>query len=254
MDETHCDDQSPPKTPIPIFSYATPDLPVDGLGRPGRTVTVGRYSNSMEASMQAALLDAEGVYAKVLNSNVNSLGMPYSGFTDVELQVHEADAARATEILHTNPDDLEPLDEPVEAPPVLNDQGEAVRIVPAVAFDNVRQMRAAQSVLASARIRAFPPVLVKRGDRPGPTGKRFVLQVFEEDVDRAKAVLDQAEADDRDDDDPHCPKCQSWRVYPVGQFWKSFAAFWHLCPWPEQQIECLACRHRGAPEEFGAGE
>jgi hypothetical protein len=234
----------------PVFSYATPGLGSDGLSRPGRTVTVGRYSNEMEASMHAALLDAEHIYAKVLNSNVNSMGVFVSGFTEVEVQVHEADAARAMEILNTDLDELEPVEEPPDAPPVLNERGEAVRIVPAGAFDNVRRLRAAQTLLASASVRAFPPRLIKRGERPAATGKRFVLQVFEEDLDRAQALLDEAETQDQDDDDPHCPKCHSWRVFPVGQFWTCFAAFWHLCPWPQKQMECLVCHHRGLAEDF----
>jgi hypothetical protein len=238
--------EEPSNNPVPPLS--------DTNLRPGRMVTVERCANSLEAAMQANRLEAEGIGCITVNANVNNLGMPYSGFTTVNVQVHEDDAARAIEILQTNPDDLEPADDPDDASAGFDDNGQPLKLVEAARYETVRQLRSAQTLLASSRIKAYPPTLVKRGDRPVGTGRRFVLRVCEEDLESAQSLLTQA-ADEADaETDPRCPKCDSWRIYPVGTFWQTLAATFGICRRPEKQIECLACRYRGSPGEFGAQE
>jgi hypothetical protein len=157
---------------------------------------------------------------------------------------------RAVDILtSTTSDDVEPAENPDDAPPPVDAQGRSLRLVPAVAFDSVRLMRDAQTVLSSARILSFLPALVPRGDRPPGQGKRFVLRVCQEDLERAKAVLEEVESE-ADDEEPRCPRCKSWRVFPVSQFWKGLSAMVGLGPKPEDQLECLACHHRGLRADF----
>jgi hypothetical protein len=100
---------------------------------------------------------------------------------------------------------------------------------------------------------------VPRGDRPPGEGKRFVLRVHEDDLDRARALLDDAEEDE--DDDPRCPKCASHRVYPFGGGLKGVLARTFGFGGPtggagSAGFECLACRYRGPIAEFvrGAGK
>ena len=201
--------------------------------------------------MQANRLEAEGITCITVNSNVSNLGIPYSGFTTVDVQVHEEDAERAIEILQTSPDELEPAEESDDASTALDEEGRPLKLIEAGRYESVRHLRAAQTVLASSRVRAFPPTLVKRGDRPAGAGARFVMRVCEQDLELAQTLLNKAKAEDEADDDPRCPKCDSWRVYPVGFFWQSVAAMFGIAKHPQKQIECLVCRHRGPPAEFG---
>lgn len=245
MDDPSSKPVSPPSEKVVHeLSYAGPTT------GPGRTVTVGRYANSMEAAMHVSRLESEGITCITANSNVSNLGIPYSGFTTVDVQVDSVDAARALEILQTNPDELEPA-EGSDVPAALDENGQPLTLVEAGRYESVQQLRSAETVLASSRVRTFAPILVNRGSRPRGTGRRFVLRVAEDDLERAQSLLKKAEADDADDDDPRCPECDPWRVYPVGAFWQSLGAMFGLARPPQKQIECLACRHRGTPEEFG---
>jgi hypothetical protein len=63
-----------------------------------------------QLAMQANRLEAEGITCITVNSNVSNLGIPYTGFTTVDVQVHQEHAERAIEILQTNPDELEPAE------------------------------------------------------------------------------------------------------------------------------------------------
>jgi hypothetical protein len=246
-------EESSSKEDLPPLAKVLHPLSYEGL-RPGRTVTIERCANSLEAAMQANRLEAEGIGCITVNANVNNLGIPYSGFTTVDVQVHEGDAERAIEILQTNPDELEPAEESDVAPPAVDEDGRPLKLVEAGRYESVRQLRSAQTLLASSRIRAFPPTLVKRGDRPAGTGSRFVMRVCEQDLESAQALLAKAQTEEDADEDPRCPKCDSWRIYPVGTFWQSLAATFGLCSQPQKQIECLACRYRGSPGEFGVEE
>jgi len=214
-------------------------------------VTIGRYASAVEAALPAAELAGEGIEHQVLNSNVNGLGIPYSGFSDVEIQVHEKDVERATEALdRINADDLEPAEDPAHAPPLFDDAGQPLLVAPVGAFDNVRALRDAQTVLASARIRSFSPALIRRGSAPPGTGKRFILRVLKEDFDRAESLLEESAAESGEGGEPRCPKCGAWRVYPVSHFWQGLVAGLGLAQRTEEQMECLACRYRGTKAQF----
>jgi hypothetical protein len=217
--------------------------------RPGKAVTVGEYPDAAYASIDSGRLSAEGIDNHVLNANVNGLGIPYRGWTSVELQVHEADADRAREILRADMDDMEPAAD-FDETPTLDDEGKPLNLVVAAAFESVREMREAITVLASARIRGIGPKLVKRGDAPAGEGKRFVLRVDESDLERAQSLIEQARADSDEEDEPRCPKCNSWRVYPASRTMKIILAFFGMGKWPPVETECLACKYRAAPEEF----
>ncbi len=224
MDETAPNDPPLP-TPVPVvpvLSYLS--------SIPGSAVTVGRYASAVEAALPSAELTAEGIHNNVHNANTNALGLYFSGFSVVELQVHEADAARAREILdRINADDLEPA--ALELDPPLDEQGKPIALGVAGAFESVRDLGDAQTVLASAGIQAFPPPLVRRGEAPPGEGKRFLLRVLEEDRERAQTLLTQSEAEvEEDDDDLHCPQCGSWRTYPVSNFFGNLLSFLHLAP------------------------
>jgi hypothetical protein len=216
----------------------------------GGTVLVGRYPSAMAAALPAAQLEAEGIFCEVSNTNVNALG-PYSGMADVTLYVHEKDADAAREILSRSDDDLEPVDDPPDAPPVIGEDGAPINLVTVAAYEKLRDFRDAAAVLASAQVRVFPPALRSRGDQPAGEGKRFLLKVGAEDRERAELFLEQDRAEIEADDEPRCPKCNSWRVFPVSQFWQSLKASFGMGTRPAEQIECLACRHRGSPEAFG---
>ena len=111
-------------------------------------------------------------------------------------------------------------------------------------------MREAQTLLASARVNAFLPPIIPRGDRPAGEGKRFILRVAEDDLPRAQSLLTHENPQDNDPEDLHCPKCGSWRVYPVSHFWQGMATTVGLAPKPLAEVDCLVCRYRGPKSEF----
>ncbi len=225
----------------PLLSYA---MPMDNA-----MVRLASFGNASEAELQAAELGAEGIRTTVLNGNVNSLGMPYSGFSRVEIHVHPDDVERATAVLAlATSDDLEPVDD-ANAVPVTDDEGHSVTLAPVAAFESVRLLRDAQTILAAGHVSSHLPIMAPRGDRPPGQGKRFILRVCEDDLDKARRLLDAAE-DEADAEDFRCPQCHAWRVIPVPQIWKSFVALICFTSAPEEQMECLACKHHGPKAEF----
>src|SRR2546421_12451829 len=82
---------APPRPVVPVLSYLTPTA--------GGLVRVARCGTEAEAEMRAAALAAAGIPSRTFNGNVNALGMPYSGFADVEVHVRAQDAERAVEVL-----------------------------------------------------------------------------------------------------------------------------------------------------------
>lgn len=232
----------PPKARVAL-SYQGPILT--------SAVTVRKCTDAMEAQLCGNELGAHGIDYYILNQNVNSLGWPYSGFSDVEVQVREQDAELARQLLSRfegNPLDVEPDEGAATLEPIPDPGGEGV-LVTAAAFDNPRALYDAAATLGAARIESFLPALVARGDRPKGQGKRFVLRVREADLDRAIDVLSDAEAErDEEDGEPRCPACGSWRVAPAPRPWPGLLAFLlgDARPGP-QELECLRCKHRWAP-------
>ena len=225
----------------------------------GRLVRLLSYGNEEDARVHAAALWNEGIPSQVVNAHTNALGIPYAGFSPVELHVLEGDVPRAREIL-AGPyrEDLEPAgDEVAEAPLDENGQPFALEIVGA--FPSVRALFDMQMVLASANLPCYLPVLVSRGDGPPGRGDRFLLRVVADDLPRARQLIAQEAADDAADAaegeaaDPRCPVCGSWRVFDQPHFWKSLAAALRLGSKVEPRMICLACQYRGPADEFGKG-
>lgn len=212
-------------------------------------VRLTSFGNESEAEMRAAELIAEGIQAQIFNKNVNSLGMPYSGFSMVEIHVLPEDVERATAVLAlATSDDLEPVAD-ADTAPVTDDEGHALALAPAATFESVRMMREAQTILAAGRVRSHLPIMVPRGDRPPGEGKRFILRVSENDLAKARQLLD-AREEDGDEEECRCPQCHAWRVIPVPQVWKNFVALITFTSAPEERMECLACKHQGLKADF----
>ncbi|HEY8746739.1 MAG TPA: DUF2007 domain-containing protein [Tepidisphaeraceae bacterium] len=210
-------------------------------------VTVRTFYDAMEAQLYANELEVAGIDYNLTNQNTNTLG-PYAAFSQVELQVREedvADAQRLLSQLELDPTDVEPEQSVDPTAPLPDPSGEGT-LVTAVAFDNPRAMFDAAAVLGAARVDCILPVLVARGERPRGTGDRFVVRVREADLKRAREIL--ASRDDvsnEEDDEPRCPKCGSWRTYPVPASSGGLAGLlFGRAPEETRQLECLRCHHR----------
>lgn len=247
MSEKDPQQEGLPVNPVPVvLTYATPAP--SGTG--GMTI-VGRFGSIEEAEITSSELASLGIPSWVLNKNQFGLGFPYAVLVDVELHVRQEDADRATELLkQAKSDDWEPAESSDIIPAPTDSDGHPIPLAVVATFDSVRQLREAQTLLASSRISAYLPPLVPRGDRPTGSGNRFILRVAEEDFPRAQAVLKTDDAEDSDPDDLHCPRCGAWRVYPVSHFWQGLAAMVGLAPRPLEQVDCLACKYRGPKIEF----
>jgi len=226
------------------------DEPVVGAPHhsiPPGWVQLSTFGIADDAELCHAILGAAGIESQVFGANTNYLTWFWQGFADVDLIVREADLQKAKEIL-AQPDyrELEPMEEP--AGELKDEKGRRLEVV--AAFDNAVDLRDARTVLDSARIRAYAPRLVLRGDRPAGTGDRFVLRVAENDVEKAQALLDQEAEDDADQ--PRCPKCGSWRARPVKNFVGEIAGAFGLGGKP-REMECGACKYRGEAGEFLPG-
>lgn len=212
-------------------------------------VTVRKFYDAVEAQLYANVLEAAGIEYSLLNMNTNTLGA-YSAFSQVELQVRDEDAAEARAVLdglQLDPVDVEPEADPGPEASIPDPAGDG-ELVPAAAYATPRELYDAAGALGGARIECFLPVLVPRGDRPKGAGNRFVVRVRAGDVSRAREVLaGEAAPEGRDDDEPRCPSCGSWRTYAVPSPWPGLANFL-LGRAPEQprQTECLRCHHRWA--------
>jgi hypothetical protein len=202
------------------------------------------YGTADEGETTAAILETAGIDAQVFGANTNNVDWFWQLFNDVDVIVRKEDLEKAKEITdRTDAPELEPADEP---------DGEATDengrpLVRIAAFDNVADMRDAQTILASEKIEAYTPRLVIREKGAAAHGKRFVLRVVESEVEKAKTVLAQEAAEDKDV--PRCPKCGSWRVNPVKGFIGEFAGIVGVNPQPKE-MTCAACTFRGASGEF----
>jgi hypothetical protein len=245
---------SPPANPqpvLPVLGYADA-----GIAREGDLVTIGYFTNNTEPAVRVAALEAAGIPAVLQNQNMGGLGW-YSGAIPVELQVRRIDLARAEEVIKSaTSEDLEPAEE--EPPHAAEARAGVVGAPPLVViarFDTVRAMRDTAVLLESARIAAVLPRLVSRGDHPPGEGKRFILRVAEEDLERAEHVLQQAKEEEDeeggDNDEPRCPKCGSWRTFPVPTFLRTILYALRMGEKPgRDEMDCLACKYRGPRRDF----
>jgi hypothetical protein len=219
--------------------------PLDYASAAPRMVRIARYSNAYEAQMHAAALRAEGIPTEIFGLNSNAVNPFWQGFAKVELHVPATEADRAAQVItDASSIELEPAPMEEHADPPVDEDGNA--LITVSAYDSVNALRDAQTILASARIPAFIPPLIPRGDRPAGAGKRFVLRVAEDDLDRADAVL--ADESEDNSEDPRCPACGSWRVYEHTTLLGALSTLFGRRRGP--QCECLACHHRGSKSEF----
>jgi len=235
------DDQKPH---IPLARKVV--LPYQGALATSAT-TIRKFHDLLEAQLFANELASHDIEYFLVNQNVTGLGFPYSGFSQIELQVREQDLAESQRILtnvQVNPLELEPEDTGDPKIPIPDPGGEGV-LVMACAYENPRDLFDAAASLGAARIEAFVPSIVPRRDRPAGEGKRFVLRVREEDLERAVEILNDAESERAENDEPRCPKCGSYHVAapsrPLGKLMKFLIGFG---PLPPSEAECLRCKHR----------
>ena len=234
--------QPSPSAPRPqlVLSYQAPILT--------SPVTVRSCFDAMEAQLCGNVLAAQGIDYYIMNQNTNTLG-PYSGFSRVEVQVREEDARQASELLarfQADPLDVEPQ-EPDGPEQAVSDPSGKWTLAVAAAYETPRELFDAAATLGASRIDSFLPALVPRGDRPRGSGKRFLLRVRDDDLERAKDILAQSIAED-DDDEPRCPACGSWRVAPASRPWPGLMKFLlGAGNRGAKEMECLRCRHRWAP-------
>jgi hypothetical protein len=177
----------------------------------------------MEAELLCNELRDNGVHAVTANENTVAALQGYVGFVRVEVQVAAEDRERAAEVLARLPgrNDVEPVEEPTDgsADYATDADGGRVPLAVAAEYDTAQEMLEASAALGSARVQSFLPDLVPRrpdaadsADRPRP---RFRVRVPADELDRARRVLEESEADDEEGeaDDPRCPECASWRVH-----------------------------------------
>ena len=259
----------PASTPPPDAAGPMPAaaLPVPPLARPvldyaapvaAGMALVASCKDVGEAEMRGGVLEVEGIPYQVYNAaSMNTFGTYAAGWTSVELHVRREDAERAAAVLarYADDTDLEPVEDPSDAPPPLDEEGRPIDLAVAAAYDSARRMRDASTVLAAARVRFYLPTLAPRGNRPPGEGARFVVRVAEEDLERAQSVLEEAQAESYDEEDPRCPRCSAWRVHPIrsGGLLRGIGRALGLSkplPFEGEGFECLACRHQGPREEF----
>jgi hypothetical protein len=219
-----------------VLPYQTPG---SGAAKKLRT-----FHDQLEAQLYANELAAHGIQYFLANGNVVSLGLPYSGFSQIELQVRAEDLDRAKAVLadfQANPMEVEPADPVDPQQPIADPDGNG-SLLTAAAFENPGALFDAAASLGAARIECFVPALVDRRVRPAGVGKRFALRVREEDLDRATQVL--ASADEDDDGEPRCPKCGSYRVTPVEPWSETLRFLLGMRRKSEPKMECLRCKHQ----------
>lgn len=237
------DEPAEPSIPIPIARRAV--LPYQGVA--GTAVkTVRKFYDPIEAQLFANELAVNDIDYSLVNQNVTGLGLPYSGFSQIELQVRERDLEQATGLLSTlqvNPLEVEPENATDPHEPIPDPAGEGT-LLAAGEYDNPRALFDAAATLGAARVECFIPTLVPRGQRPAGNGKRFILRVRASDEARAREILTQREADP-DDDEPRCPRCGSYRVAAASRPWPGLVKFLmgggSASP---AEMECLRCKHR----------
>lgn len=245
-------DPQQPTKPAPA-SPAPPTLgylPADVAGE-SELVTVARCANPTEAETKANALEAAGISARAINSNTAALLLGYAGWTAVEVQVRRGDAGRAAEVLRlATTDDLEPAGGEADDLPPPDPETPAEDLTVLAAFDTVQALRQAATLLESARVPAVLPRLVPRGDRPAGEGRRFRLRVRAADAGRAATILDEHDQADEDAGEPTCPKCGSWRTFPVPRLMRSILSALGMGERPRDEVDCLACKYRGPRDEF----
>jgi hypothetical protein len=210
-----------------------PPQPKPGL------VKIAAYSRYEDAELDAAELRAGGFAPNVFGANYSALNPLHKGWHDVELFVPEAQAEKALDFLKkTAAKTPDPPEDTEESQGDVDDKGQP--LVEVGEFDDVRELRGAETLLASAGIVAF------LARRDGQT-QQFVVRVADEDVDTALELL--ADEASEDADEPQCPKCGSWRIHEVTNFLAEIASAFGGKR-NVKSMECLSCNYRALVEEF----
>jgi DNA-directed RNA polymerase subunit RPC12/RpoP len=237
------DEQQEQSPNIPLAKRVV--LPYQGA-LPTSAVTVRKFFDLLEAQLSANELASHDIEYFLMNQNTNTLGA-YAGFSQIELQVREEDLGEATRVLsefQVNPLEVEPEDLTDPREPIGDPTGDGM-LVMAAAYDNPRAVFDAAASLGAAGVESFLPSLVPRRDRPAGVGKRFVLRVRQNDLDQARAVLSEADADQANDDEPRCPRCGSYRIAQASRPWPGLGKFlFGESTSDTAQLECLRCHHR----------
>ena len=222
----------------PVLAYQGP--------RSGRTLTVAFCADAAEAELVCGELHAAGVPAASVNHHTAALG-PYSGGSQIEVQVPVEDRQRAAEVLARLPDrnDVEPEPEPADRSADFNTDGQGARVPLAVVaeFATAQEMLEASAALGSARVTTYLPNLVPRRPNTAAPPPMFRVRVTRDDLQRARAVLEEA----ADPDEPRCPHCGSWRVHRQGGSVLSWLASFFGAQAADgvvQAMQCLRCGHR----------
>jgi len=208
-------------------------------------VTVRKFYSALEAQLYANELADHDIEYSIVNQNAATTLGWYSGFAQVELQVHAEDAPEARQLLarlNVNSSDVEPADNADPQAPIPDPQGDGM-LVTAAAYDDPGALYDAAATLGAAYIESFLPVLVPRGDRPRGSGNRFVIRVRQPDLERAREALRQEPR--ALDDEPRCPACGSWQTFELPAPWPGI---WNFLLGRklnnERRLECLRCHHR----------
>jgi hypothetical protein len=231
--------------PAPVLGYHVP--------RSGKLVSVASCGDAAEAQMVASALAAAGIPSAVVNEHTNALG-GYVGRTWVEVHVGVEDRDRAAALVSEirSGDAFVPEDDPPDGSADIAADADGTRVPLAVAatFETARDMYDAAAVLGAARIPTYLPNLLPRGPRPGGAQAEaqgrppaFKVRVTEDDLPRARALLEEAE---EDEDEPRCPRCGSWRVHREGGSFLYWLKDLFVGGRADgvRALECLACGHR----------
>lgn len=235
--------------PVPVLSVTSP-MPNDSspvlsyaAAASTREVTIARVAGGAEAEMIAGQLAAAGIPSQVADRNVEVLG-PYAPGGSVKVIVMADDADRAREVLR---DEVEPGGDPE---PLLDDAGQPVELAEVAAFDEPRLLRQAAATLAAARVKPYLPTLVPRSESAPGEGKRFLLRVRIDELERARNLLEEPDEDDDGEPEPRCPKCHAWRVHKNTSVMEEIGRFFGFGRGRKSEYECLKCRYRGLEAEF----
>ena len=229
---------SRPVESAPVLQYARPMDP-----EPTREVTIARVATGAEAEMISGQLGAAGIPSHIQDRNVEVLG-PYAAGSSVKVVVMAGDFDWATEVLR---DEVEPAGESNRP---LDDAGQPVVLAEVASFDQPRLLRQAAATLAAAHISTYLPTLIPRSQSTPGEGKRFVLRVEADELERAHSLLEERDEDGDDGPEPHCPKCHAWRVHKNTSMLEEIIRFFGLGRGRPYEYECLNCRHHGPEAEF----
>jgi ribosomal protein S27AE len=233
-----------------------PVLDYGGGNTPPKWVTARKFVSEFEARLAGNELEANGIRWQLFNDDIKSVLSWYGGFVSIRLAVLSDDLERANAVLASHAaaeaGDLEPAEreDPEQPLEIADDEGVSAVWRTAAVFESPRALHEAAMVLESAHLSVLLPRLVPRGEAPPGEGPRFVLRVQEDDVDRARGLLNRA-SEEREEDELRCPRCGAYSVHMHTYVLTNFLGMF-IGQHRPKQCECLKCHYVGEPSEFGA--